>query len=309
MSAWLTMAATLVATIASADEPVPPANNANPVPPANNAVSYYQQIRPVFQAQCQGCHQPAKASGKYRDDRFRQAAGRRRVGPRGHRARQAGRELSHRADQGRGRQGRDAQGPAGGVGRRFRADQAVDRAGAPRTIRPSLPPRNTIPSIRPFMPGRRRSPRSIFHPTASCWPWPDFTKCCWSTAESHAVVSRLIGKSDRIESVRFSPDGTRLAVAGGVPAELGEVQVWDVAARKQLLVGADRLQRRLRRQLVARRQAASALAAATATITRCGPSTPRPASRCCFKDAHTDWVRDTTFSVEGRSPGFGLRAT
>src|SRR5262245_17761920 len=28
-------------------------------------VSYYQQIRPLFQAHCQGCHQPAKARGDY----------------------------------------------------------------------------------------------------------------------------------------------------------------------------------------------------------------------------------------------------
>src|SRR5207244_10586073 len=28
-------------------------------------VSYDKQIRPIFQAHCQGCHQPAKAGGAY----------------------------------------------------------------------------------------------------------------------------------------------------------------------------------------------------------------------------------------------------
>ena len=28
-------------------------------------VSYYREIRPVLQANCQGCHQPAKAKGGY----------------------------------------------------------------------------------------------------------------------------------------------------------------------------------------------------------------------------------------------------
>ena len=28
-------------------------------------VSYYKQIRPLFQAKCQGCHQPAKPLGEY----------------------------------------------------------------------------------------------------------------------------------------------------------------------------------------------------------------------------------------------------
>jgi len=32
---------------------------------ADTAVSFYQQIRPIFQANCHGCHQPAKASGGY----------------------------------------------------------------------------------------------------------------------------------------------------------------------------------------------------------------------------------------------------
>ncbi len=28
-------------------------------------VSFYSDIRPIFQAQCHGCHQPAKAKGEY----------------------------------------------------------------------------------------------------------------------------------------------------------------------------------------------------------------------------------------------------
>src|SRR5271165_2604606 len=31
----------------------------------NAPVSYYKKIRPILQAQCQGCHQPAKAKGGY----------------------------------------------------------------------------------------------------------------------------------------------------------------------------------------------------------------------------------------------------
>ena len=31
----------------------------------NSQVSYYKDIRPIFQANCQGCHQPAKAKGDY----------------------------------------------------------------------------------------------------------------------------------------------------------------------------------------------------------------------------------------------------
>src|SRR3954463_16631912 len=31
----------------------------------NAPVSYFKKIRPILQAQCQGCHQPAKAKGGY----------------------------------------------------------------------------------------------------------------------------------------------------------------------------------------------------------------------------------------------------
>src|SRR5437762_14233821 len=31
----------------------------------NAPVSYWKQVRPIFQASCQGCHQPAKSKGGY----------------------------------------------------------------------------------------------------------------------------------------------------------------------------------------------------------------------------------------------------
>src|SRR3954451_17473224 len=39
-----------------------PAKKADPVP---ETVSYYKDVRPLFQQHCQGCHQPAKAQGGY----------------------------------------------------------------------------------------------------------------------------------------------------------------------------------------------------------------------------------------------------
>ena len=40
---------------------LPPAGAADPPTP----VSYSRQVRPIFQAKCQGCHQPAKDEGGY----------------------------------------------------------------------------------------------------------------------------------------------------------------------------------------------------------------------------------------------------
>src|SRR5262245_26018741 len=36
-----------------------------PTPAEPTEVSYYRDIRPIFQQNCQGCHQPAKPSGGY----------------------------------------------------------------------------------------------------------------------------------------------------------------------------------------------------------------------------------------------------
>src|SRR5205823_11748988 len=47
------------------------------------------------------------------------------------------------------------------------------------------------------------------------------------SAKDFKLVSRLIGISERINAVAFSPNGERLAVAGGSPGRFGEVQVWN----------------------------------------------------------------------------------
>jgi len=47
-----------------------------------------------------------------------------------------------------------------------------------------------------------------------------------------ALSARLVGLSERVNRVAFSPDGKKLAVAGGSPARMGELQVWDLAKQK-----------------------------------------------------------------------------
>ena len=37
----------------------------SPEPPVGDLISYKRDVRPILQANCQGCHQPAKAEGKY----------------------------------------------------------------------------------------------------------------------------------------------------------------------------------------------------------------------------------------------------
>ncbi|MEM1443152.1 MAG: DUF1549 domain-containing protein, partial [Verrucomicrobiota bacterium] len=46
------------------------------------------------------------------------------------------------------------------------------------------------------------------------------------------IEARLVGLAERIESVAFSPDGTQLLVAGGLPGRMGEIQVWDLEKKE-----------------------------------------------------------------------------
>ena len=64
---------------------------------------------------------------------------------------------------------------------------------------------------------------------------PGSTRSCSGRPTARELVGRLVGLSERVESLAFSPDGKRLAVTGGRPARMGEVQVWDVAKRKLVL--------------------------------------------------------------------------
>lgn len=43
------------------------------------------------------------------------------------------------------------------------------------------------------------------------------------------LKARLVGKANRIQSLTYSADGRILGVAGGSPAQFGEVQLWDTA--------------------------------------------------------------------------------
>ena len=55
--AWVILAPFALAPIANAEEEE---TSSGPKP-----VSYYTEVRPLFQAKCQGCHQPAKAKGGF----------------------------------------------------------------------------------------------------------------------------------------------------------------------------------------------------------------------------------------------------
>lgn len=190
-------------------------------------VSYYEQIRPIFQSHCQGCHQPAKQSGAYVMTDFAKLLG---GGESEMRAVVPGApDESYLLELITPENG-EASMPKGqkplsqieiDLVRRWIAAGAVDDTpeNAKEKYDTDHPP---VYSRQPIV-------TSVdFSPDGSLLAVSGFHEVLLHRADGSGLVARLIGLSARVESVSFSPDGSRLAVTGGLPERTGEVQVWDV---------------------------------------------------------------------------------
>ena len=117
------------------------------------------------------------------------------------------------------------------------------------------------------------------------------------------VVRRLIGLASRIESIRFSPDGKQLAVVGGLPGELGELQVWDVATGELLLS----------RNATAETLSGVAWSPDGASLAFGGADSnvrvvkAADGEQQIEQGAHADWVLDAAFSTDGKFVVSGSR--
>lgn len=110
------------------------------------------------------------------------------------------------------------------------------------------------------------------------------------------IVHRLIGISSRIESIKFSPDGKRLAVAGGNPGEFGELQVWDVATGEMEFsktVAHDSI-------FGVNWSPNGKLISFGCTDTTLRVIEADSGKQVLFQGAHDDWVRATVFSVDSK---------
>ncbi len=257
-------------------------------------VSYDKQVRPIFQAHCQGCHQPAKPSGRYVMTAFdRLLAGGESntpaIVPKKPEESNLLDQITPRDDKAEMPQGKPPLSPAEiDTIRRWIAAGAVDDTppSAGRNYDPEHPPIYTRPPVITAL---------DFAPDGSLLAVAGFHEVLLWKGDGSELVARLIGLAERIESVRFSPDGRRLAITGGQPGRMGEVQIWDVARRKLVLsvpVTFDTI------------YGASWSPDGTKVAFGCAENTVRAidaqtGAAVLYQGAHTDWVLDTAFSKDG----------
>ena len=114
-------------------------------------------------------------------------------------------------------------------------------------------------------------------------------------ADGSGLVARLVGLSERIQAVAFSPDGKRIAAAGGSPGRFGEIQVWDVNSKKLKLavtVTADTLYG------VSWSPDGSKIAFG-GSDNNLRAIDAETGKQVLFQGAHSDWVLNTVFSTDG----------
>ena len=267
-----------------ADEP------AKPIRPAE--VSYYKQVRPIFQANCQGCHQPAKTAGGYVMTSFEKlvAPGESKLAaivPKNP-------DESHliaqiTPDGGKAEMPKDKPPLTGSeieIIRNWIAQGAVD----------DTPPaaRERFDQDHPPIYSRPPVITAIdYSPDGKLLAIGGFHEVLLWKSDGTELVARLIGLSERIESVKFSPTGDRLAVTGGLPGRMGEVQVWDVERKKLVLsapvafdtvYGANWSPDGTKISFGSPDNSARAIDAKTG-------------KQLLFMGSHTDWVLDTAFTI------------
>jgi len=261
---------------------------------APKPVSYYGEIRPIFEANCVGCHQPSKDKGSYIMTDFARLL--------------EGGEDDVAVVPGKPDESNllaeitpDAEGKAEmpkkkdplheveiALVKRWIAEGAKDDT--PENARQRYDQDNPpIYTKTPVI-------TSVdFSPDGQLLAVAGFHEVLLHKADGSGSVARLVGLSDRIESVRFSPDGTKLAVTGGRPGRMGEVQVWDVAKKSLLLSAASTFD-----------TVYGAAWSPDGTKISFGGSDntvraidAKNGEQVFFQGGHNDWVFDTAFNPKG----------
>ncbi|GAA5138914.1 DUF1549 domain-containing protein [Prosthecobacter algae] len=261
----------------------------------NKPVSFYKHIRPILQANCTGCHQPAKAKGDYvMTDFAKLLAG----GEEGNAIVPGKPEESNLLKVSTpNAEGKVEMPPKGdplhetqvALIKRWVSEGAKDDTPASAMAHYDMehpPVYVTAPAVTSME----------YSPDGTLLAVAGYHEVLIHKADGSGIVTRLVGLAERIQKLAWSPDGSKILVTGGSPAREGEIQVWDVAKKKlelsksltfDTLYGASWSPDG---KFIAVGCADNGLRAFEATT---GKET-------LFMGGHSDWVLDTVWSTDGK---------
>lgn len=258
----------------------------------SSGISYHKQIWPILQAKCQGCHQPASPGGKLVVTTY---AAFLKGGEHGA-AFSAGKPASSLVlDYLTGKRTLMPKGgpalPAADIAlfKRWIADGAKDDTPAVKDpIDAEHPPVYAAPPVITAL---------AYSPDGNTLAVSGYREILLHKSDGSGLIARLVGQSQKIQSLVYSADGTVLAAVGGSPARFGEAQFWNTATNKlinAIQVGFDTL-------------FGAALSPNGKELSFGGADnsvrviTVPDGKQIMRLDNHSDWVFATAFSVDGKN--------
>ena len=261
-----------------------------------DTISYYKDVRPLFQLHCQGCHQPAKAKGGYVMTSFA--------------------DLLKKTDNN----------VPGIVPGKPMESEIIKQISPQKGMKPAMPQgkeplsdlevtiikkwieqgaKDDTPASAKLLaidaahpPVYRQAPvinGLAFSKDGTLLAVTGYHEVLLHKADGSGLIARLIGVSERTQSLAFSPDGKWLAVTGGNPGRFGEVQIWNVEKRTlkmSLPITFDTV------------YGASWSHDSKLVAFGCADNSLRAidieaGKQVLYQGSHSDWVLDTVFSVKG----------
>ena len=262
-------------------------------------VSYYRQVVPIFKRSCNGCHHPGKLKG---DLDLTTHAAVLKGGKHGPILDLTNAVKSSLLEEITGeepsmpKEGDPLSKEEVALIQRWIAEGAKDDTPAEKQnpYKLAAPPKYSAPAVISSV---------ALSPDGEILAVAGYHEVLLHKSDGSEIVGRLVGESPKIESLVFSNDGKLLAVSAGAPAVFGEVQIWDIPEKKQLLS-----------KRIALDSVYGISFSPDATRIACGGAdkSVRVLSVSDGKeltkfDNHSDWVFRTTFTVDGKRVLSGSR--
>lgn len=258
-------------------------------------ISYFKDVRPIFQQHCQGCHQPAMDKGGYvmtsHADLFKRSD-KDRAGIVAGKLQDS--EVYKQIIPQKGEKPRMPRGKEPLTDR----EVAIVKKWIEQGAKDDTPASAKLLAVDADHPPVYQQPPVInsvaFSRDGELLAVAGYHEVLLHKADGSALVGRLIGMSERIQSIAFSPDGKWLAATGGNPGRFGEVQIWNVEKKKLKLsvpITFDTVYGGSwshDSKLIAFGGADNSLRAIDAETGK----------QVLFQGGHSDWVLDTVFSIK-----------